>query len=166
MRPSRRVDAPPPNILQLRNGSRSAHWRERLLALRTMRRQIDEGRSKLAFLRLASRLIHDKSNACRWQALIVVGEFVREYPDRVWSIFKRAAPFSDDDLRDGLAAVILEHLLEHHFESTLSQLRACIREGDDTVADILSRCWPFGAAKRKWQRVEAILAKWHDGSIS
>lgn len=48
----------------------------RLTSLLTMRRQIEHGRGTIGYMRLGRKMIDDKDNTCRWQALIVVGEFI------------------------------------------------------------------------------------------
>jgi len=59
-------------------------------------------------------MIDDSNNTCRWQALIVVGEFIKTHPDDVWPVIEQYGQHKDKDMRTGVACVLLEHLLEHH----------------------------------------------------
>src|SRR2546422_4548175 len=53
----------------------------------------------------------------RWQAIIGVGRFVRSQPEAVWRFVRRWGCYRDDDLRAAVGTCLLEHLLEHHFDS-------------------------------------------------
>src|SRR3954471_7630664 len=57
----------------------------RIKALRFMFQRSSASTPK-AYLTIAERLIPDRSNECRWQALIVVSNFVESDPEDVWRI--------------------------------------------------------------------------------
>jgi hypothetical protein len=120
-----------------------------------MRRQLFEGRPK-AYFQLAKRLVHDRSNTCRWQALIVVAEYIPFASDDVWKVVVTASRNSDDDMRDALAAVVLEHLLEFDFDNYFAKVRKRIVGGDEAFFDILGRCFRF-VPEGKWRQVERLL---------
>ena len=89
----------------------------RLRALWLMRRQIEERGLRAAYLKLARPLIADEDNDCRWQALIVVGEFIETQPEEVWRVVRKYGASPDEDMREAVACVLLEHLLEYHFKA-------------------------------------------------
>jgi hypothetical protein len=140
---------------RLRKNCVSDKSRTRTNALRAMRRQLVEGRPK-SYFRLAKRLVHDRSNVCRWQALILIAEFIPYAPEDVWYVVVATSKNSDDDMRDGLAAVVLEHLLEFDFDTYFAKVRELILEGDKALLDILGRCYRF-VPQRKWRHVERLL---------
>src|SRR4051812_18879085 len=107
----------------LRRLTTSTSSRIRLRALISIRRQIIWRGLKNSYFTMARPLIADRSNKCRWQALIVVGEFVRVDPKRVWQVIKRYGVSPDEDMRSGVACILLEHLLEHHFAEYFPPIR-------------------------------------------
>jgi hypothetical protein len=54
----------------------------------------------------------DPDNDIRWQAAVVIGEFIDSEPDRVWEIIVAHSDSADADLRTAVATVLLEHLLQ------------------------------------------------------
>jgi len=82
----------------------------------------------------------------RWQAIIVVGEFIESSPDDVWKFTLRWGNSSEEDLRDAIATILLEHLLEHHFERIFPLVEAAA-EADPLFADTFLRCWKFGRSE-------------------
>ncbi|NUQ35680.1 MAG: hypothetical protein HUU29_12160 [Planctomycetaceae bacterium] len=143
------------SLEQLRESCALESSRKRIRALRVMRRQLAEGRPR-AYLRLAKRLVQDRSNTCRWQALAVVGEYIPYAAEDVWKVVVAASRNSDDDMRDALAVLLLEHLLEFDFDKYFPRVRELIVDGDSTLLDILGRCYRF-VPKRKWRHVERLL---------
>jgi hypothetical protein len=132
---------------------------ERLESLRIMRRQIEAGCRPKDYLDLACHLVGDTDNDCRWQALIVVGEYIETCPDTVWQIVCEHGISQDEDMRDGVATVLLEHLLEHHFDAYFPRLKERIEGGEVLLADTLARCWAFGQAVSRWAEVQALAAR-------
>jgi len=84
----------------------------------------------------------DEGTDPRWQAIISIGEFSEAEPEAVWGFIRRWAPHSDSDLRDAIATCLLEHLLEHHFESYFPRVEIEARS-DPRFGDCFSRCWPI-----------------------
>src|SRR4051794_12127373 len=76
---------------------------QRLLGLVLMRQQLAAGPGARAYLRLARQLILDRDNTCRWQALIVIGEFIGTDPEAVWRVVRRHGRAADADLRAGVS---------------------------------------------------------------
>lgn len=52
----------------------------------------------------------------RWQAIIRIGNYVGSHPMQVWRFAAKWGRHPQLDLRQAIATVLLEHLLEHHFE--------------------------------------------------
>ena len=140
--------------------SRSRKAIDRRRALYLMRRQIEERGHQIAYLRLARSLIGDRSNKCRWQALIVVGEFIKIAPDAVWNIARKYGVSKDEDMRNGVATVLLEHLLEYHFSEIFPKVKSLVLK-DEHFADTFQRIWRFGQAKhaRNSRRLDALEAQ-------
>jgi hypothetical protein len=82
----------------------------------------------------------------RWQAMIVVGEFVETEPEAVWSFVEQWGSSPDEDLRAAVATCLLEHLLEHHFDRFISRVEQNARK-DRLFADMVARCWKYGQAE-------------------
>jgi hypothetical protein len=94
----------------------------------------------------------------RWQAIIAVGEFVELEPQLVWQFALRWGSTDDEDLRAAVATCLLEHLLEHHFDTLLPEMEAAAR-GDAAFARALGMCWKFGLAEEpdRAKRFERLL---------
>lgn len=104
-------------------------------------------------------MIGDEDNDCRWQATVVVGEYIPYEPEFVWQVICDRAADADDDMLDALATVLLEHLLGHSFEEYFARVRSRIEAGDKVFRELLERCFAFGEARDKWEEVTALLRK-------
>ena len=93
---------------------RSSRADDRLFALVLMRRDCDAGNLDPEFLRLATDLLPEQDNDVRWQAAIVIGEFIDTAPDRVWDVIVKFGDSADPDMRTAIGTVLLEHLLQRH----------------------------------------------------
>lgn len=51
----------------------------------------------------------------RWQAMILLADFIPTEPEAIWTFVERWGKHPNEDLRAGVACVLLEHLLEYHF---------------------------------------------------
>jgi len=94
----------------------------------------------------------------RWQAIIAVGEFVKTEPEPVWEFVVRWGVSDCEDLRAAIATVLLEHLLEHHFDTFFLRVEELAMR-DAAFADTLSMCWAYGESKqpRNVNRLKALL---------
>lgn len=79
----------------------------------------------------------------RWQAVIAVGHYVETNPEEVWRFIVRWGGHEQEDLRDAVACVLLEHLLEYHFELIFPRVQRAAGQ-DRMFADMFCRCWKFG----------------------
>ncbi len=135
---------------------------QRLSALLVMRKQIDAGTPPADFFDKARGLIADADNHCRWQALIVVGESIESNPEAVWQVVREFGVSEDKDMRAGVATVLLEHLLQYHFDWCFPRLKEEIKGSGNSgllLADTLSACHAFGPAQERWQEVEALVRR-------
>ena len=74
----------------------------------------------------------------RWQALISLAAHTQAAPQQVWEFARRWGGSEDEDLRDAVATLLLEHLLEYHFESLFSAIEVEVARSA-TFADCFSR---------------------------
>jgi hypothetical protein len=84
----------------------------------------------------------------RWQAIIVIADFIQKEPDAIWSFILRWGSNADEDLRTAIATCLLEHLLEHYFSRFFPQVEEAVR-GNALLADTFSKCWKIGQAKEE-----------------
>src|SRR5215471_16515338 len=78
---------------------RSSRADDRLFALVLRRRDCDAGNLDPEFRRLATGLLPDHNNDVRWQAAIVIGEFIDTAPDHVWDVIVKFGDSPDPDMR-------------------------------------------------------------------
>jgi hypothetical protein len=124
---------------------------DRLLALLLMREELRDGEPKTYFS-IARRAIRDRDNNCRWQALIVVGEFIPYDPDAVWRVVARYAESKSQDMRVAVTVVLLEHLLENDFETFFRRVVKRIEAGSPYLRSLLPLCWGLTRAQEKRMR--------------
>lgn len=97
----------------------------------------------------------------RWQAMVEVGEFVGSNPEEVWQFASRWGCSSDANLREAVAACLVEHLLEHHFHSVFPRVRE-LASRNPVFADTVRRSWSFGetwnpADLQEWRSFQESL---------
>ncbi len=83
----------------------------------------------------------------RWEAISNVSDSVESDPEPIWAFVARWGCHPQEDLRDAIATVLLEHLLEYHFEVIFPRVREQAA-ADARFADTVCRCWKFGQAER------------------
>jgi hypothetical protein len=98
----------------------------------------------------------------RWQAVMAVGEHVKPAPEAVWQFVARWGKHPLEDVRDAIATLLLEHLLEHHFALIFPRVEQAAHQ-NPLFADMFCRCWKFGqstspAKARKFDRLQRQLA--------
>lgn len=130
-----------------------------LAELDAIQRAAGMGVREDADLERARRWITHANNTVRWQALIAVAEWIPSAPEVVWEVVLEHGESPDDDMRTGVATVLLEHLLEHHFDDYFPRVRERIEAGAPRLADTLGMCWAFGDAKARWDEVRSLLRK-------
>ena len=126
--------------------SRSRKAVDRLFALSVIRDRIAQLGLQPKYLRVARRMIADQDNDCRWQALIVVGEFIRSEPEAVWRVVRQYGSSMDQDMRTGVATVLLEHLFEVYPRYRAEAARVILK-GNARLRDTFNMCWNFAAPR-------------------
>jgi len=129
----------------------------RLLGLLLARRRIERGDLPGDYLALGQSLVADADNNCRWQALIVVGENVKSDPEAVWAVVERFGDSPDDDMRTGVACVLLEELLEAWFDEYFPRVRDLIRGGRTRFAACLRMCWLDELSGPNYRRAQNLI---------
>jgi streptomycin 6-kinase len=126
--------------------------------LDAIQRAAGQGSRRTADFERARGLIAHESNDVRWQALIAIAEWIPTAPDAVWDVVAEFGESEDEDMRGGVATVLLEHLLEHHYDTILPRVRARLEQHAPQLADTLRVCFVFGLAKERRDEVERLLA--------
>jgi len=87
----------------------------------------------------------EKGEDPRWQAIIVVGDYVETEPEAVWSFIRRWGGHPQEDLRDAVATCLLEELLRSHFAPYFARVEE-LAMAEPLFGDMFQRCWRLGQA--------------------
>lgn len=83
----------------------------------------------------------------RWQAIMKIGDFVETEPEAIWPFALKWGSLPDeDDLRAAIATLLLEHLLEYHFDLIFPRVVDAVR-ANPFFAKTFLICWKLGQAK-------------------
>lgn len=82
----------------------------------------------------------------RWQAIINISDHIESEPEEVWAFIRRWGAHEQEDLRLAIAACLLEHLMEHHFNLFFVRIKEWAL-AEPLFADTLQRCWAFGQSE-------------------
>jgi hypothetical protein len=158
LRIDRLVDADPKrrSIGELRRQLRSTTRDNRLVALARIRKQIHMTGVRDSDFALAVLLTVDPDSTCRWQATIIVGEFIEKEPGRVWQVARQLGKSSKADIRMASSTVLLEHLLEYHTTRMAPLFLAELALGDRRFAQAVASCSNFGNGRTK-RRIQRII---------
>jgi hypothetical protein len=144
-------------IQELKGELESTIRDRRLLALVRIRRQMERRGLRSSYFTLAEHLtVDDPDSTCRWQATIVIGEFIGTQPDRVWGKARVLGQSVKADIRMAASKVLLEHLLEHYPVRMGFLFEKELKTGNRRLASAISSCGNFGdtnGAKRRIQKV-------------
>lgn len=146
----------PDHVLKL---ATSADPADRLRALPLIEEGIEAGEASAEYLKLARVLVADPDNDCRWQAMSIFGGMVEANPEVVWDVICEHGTSTDEDMREAVATVLLEHLLQYHFDAYFPKLSQRINAGESLLADTLSRCWLFGQAEHHESEVKELASR-------
>ncbi len=96
----------------------------------------------------------------RWQALIQIGYWIEDNPEEVWNFVVRWVSADDEDLRTGIGFVLVEHLLDYHFDLIFPRVEE-LALTDRQFAHTFSTCWSLGQAELPGNRdrFDALSAK-------
>ena len=142
------------SVNSLRRMLASSRARERLLALLIMRRQLHRGKPR-AYFGLARGVVLDRNNNCRWQSLIVVGEFIPYAPRSVWDVAVRQADSRSGDMRMAVTVLLLESLLQYDFDAYFQRIVNRIEHGSRFMRSLLPGCW--GLTRKQQLTVDRYL---------
>ena len=128
-------------LVELRRGCQGGSADARLRSLLTMRRQILEKGLRNGYFDLAKGCVEDLDNNCRWQALILIGEFTESRAEAVWRIAEKYGLDENEDMRAAVATVLLEHLIAHH--AKYRRRAEKLAGTDERFRQTLDMCWDF-----------------------
>jgi hypothetical protein len=83
----------------------------------------------------------------RWQAAIKLGEYVESRPAAIWPLVVKYGSYRNSDVRMAIATCVLEHILEHHFNTYFRKVKQIVDSGNHNFADTLTSCWKFGQSE-------------------
>jgi hypothetical protein len=108
---------------------------------------------------LPGRAASEGQRDWRWQCIIDLGEYVESNPEEVWGFVAHWGGHRDEDLRAAIATCLLEHLLEHHFDTIFPRVEQRART-DKRFAAMFGICSKFGQAElaRNASRFDALKA--------
>jgi hypothetical protein len=97
----------------------------------------------------------------RWQALMKIEDFIEFEPDAIWPFVLKWGCYEDEDLRAAVATLLLEHLLEYHFDLIFPKVESAVRS-NSLFAKTFKICWKLGEAKEserseRFDRLRASL---------
>jgi hypothetical protein len=81
----------------------------------------------------------------RWQAIMLIEDFIEEEPDSIWPFILRWGVNHDEDLRTAIGVLLLEDLLEHHFARFFPLVEEATRRNSN-FANTFRKCWKLGQA--------------------
>jgi hypothetical protein len=82
----------------------------------------------------------------RWQAIIKISDFIPQEPEAIWPFVLKWGSHEDGDVRAAIATVLLEHLLEYHFDLLFPRIETAARSNVE-FGKTTALCWKFGEAK-------------------
>src|SRR5687768_17399243 len=137
------------SLSALRAELNSRNRDRRVTALMRIRKQIESRGLRPSYFELASRHVLEPDSTCRWQATVVIGEFIEASPDRVWPIARELAMSANADIRMASTTVLLEHLLEYHPSKMIPLFRAELSSGNRRFKKSLAGCWNCGNSRNR-----------------
>lgn len=149
----------PVTMKSLRVMSSSADAYQRLLALMIVRRKIREDADPRDYFAFAYKMITDSDNNCRWQAVIVIGESIKTDPDAVWKVVSEFGDSEDEDMRNAIACVLLEELLDNDFARYFPRVRSEVSKGRTRFLKTLNMCWFDDCKGPNYERAQRYLEK-------
>jgi uncharacterized protein (DUF433 family) len=84
----------------------------------------------------------------RWQAIMKIEDFVETEPEAIWPFaLKWGSVANEPDLTGAIATLLLERLLQYHFELIFPRVVAAVRESP-VFADAFSIAYKLGQAEQ------------------
>jgi hypothetical protein len=132
-----------PEVQTIKTDLSSPDSDARLRALLHIRQTIESGGQQNELFELAKNHITDSDNDCRWQSIIIIGQFLDIRQQDIWEIILRFGSSNDSDMRTAIATILLEHFFEHNpdsFDKRFMDLKEEIHKGNKNLLDTLSLC--------------------------
>lgn len=132
-----------PDVQTIKTDLSSSDSDTRLSALLHIRRSIESSGQQNELFELAKIHITDSDNDCRWQSIIIIGQFLDNRQQDIWEIILHFGSSNDSDMRTAIATILLEHIFEHNpdsFEKRFKDLKEEIQKGNKNLLDTFSLC--------------------------
>ena len=100
--------------------------------------------------------MQERDSHCRWQATIVVGQFIQTKPNLVWPVAFELAKSPNPDIRMASSTVLLEHLLQYHPETMIPRFKAELAFGNLRFRKSVASCWNFGTSRYR-ARIQRLI---------
>jgi len=96
----------------------------------------------------------------RWQAIMLVEDFVEDEPEAILPFVLKWGVHEVEDIRWAIACLLLEHLLEFHFELIFPRVQEAAI-ANPLFADTFLKSWKLGQAKEEPNsiRLDALRSK-------
>jgi len=150
------VDPRPYTLSALRAELNSRIRDRRVTALMRIRRQIEMKGLRQSYFDLVRGHIQERDSTCRWQATIVIGEFIEKDPEQVWPIALELAKSANPDIRMASTRVLLEHLLEYHPRTMVPRFKAELTNGNRRFKKAVASCGNFGDSRSR-ARIQKVI---------
>ncbi len=107
------------------------------------------------------RALAARGERTRWRAAIALGEFTTFEPESIWPLVLKHGSRRHADARMAIATCVLEHILEHHFDTFFPRVADAARSSH-WFADTARSCWLMGESElprnaRRWRRLMSEL---------
>jgi hypothetical protein len=108
-------------------------------------------------LKKIDRELAARGEHTRWQAAIALGEFAASAPESIWPLVLKHGSRRHADARMTIATCVLEHILEHHFDTFFPRVAEAARSSC-WFADTAGSCWLMGQSElprnaKRWRRL-------------
>ena len=87
----------------------------------------------------------EKGTDPRWQAIMVVGDYIETEPEAVWGFIRHWGGHPLVDLRNAVATCLLEEMLRRHFAPYFARVEE-LAMAEPPFGDMFLRCWRLGQA--------------------
>lgn len=139
--------------------SNSKYSRDRNLCLDYIEESIFVRKNRNFNLEMIDKLILDKNNDIRWHAFCALGDFVEDFPHKVWPFVIKYGSHRSRDMRLAVSCCLLEHILEYHFDEYFPKVEKIITNGDKKFLFTLTMCWYFGEAEKNSRKINTFIEK-------
>jgi len=145
------------NVDQARHALTFGTDEEKVSALRALQGTIS-GDEPAWFFDVLREHAGSRSNDIRWLSVILMGECIplHRRTEDVWRWIVDLCG-GDDDMKDALATVLLEHLLEEGFDDAIRRIKLRLADRTAGFVELLHRCWRFGQPDAKWRAFRDVV---------